>query len=184
MYWHGKPKMKALVKKHDRKQFNNLLKRISRGEKDAFEEFDDYYGRFIFAHAWAVTNSFFLADEITNDVLLKVWTASQKCSEVSNPVGWIYTITINCSIDKVKQEKQYAEIYDIPCNDANLELVESSDAFYKAIAPLKENERKIIIFKTIEKLSFKEIAKIMKEPVSSVSAVFYRALKKIETKNF
>ncbi len=176
--------MKGLEKKHDRKQFNNLLKKISCGDEAAFREFYDYYGNFIFAHAWSITNSFSLADEITNDVLLKVWAASRKETEVKNPVGWIFTITKNCSIDKIKQEKQYSEIYDVACDDANLELVDSNEAFIKTISPLKENERQIIILKMIEDLSFKEIAKIMKIPATSVSAVFYRALNKIKTKNF
>lgn len=176
--------MKALEKKHDRKQFNKLLKKISCGDEAAFKEFYEYYGKFIFAHAWSITNSLSFADEITNDVLLKVWTASQKGSEVRNPVGWIYTITFNCAIDKVKQEKQFSEIYDIPCDDTNLELIDSTDAFYKTIAPLKENEKKILIFRMIEDLSFKAIAKIMKMPATSVSAVFYRAINKIKTKNF
>lgn len=176
--------MKGLEQKHDRKQFNNLLKKISCGDEAALKEFYNYYGNFIFAHAWSITDSFALADEITNDVLLKVWIASQKEAEVKNPLGWIFTITRNCSIDKIKKEKQYSEIYEVPFNDAGLELIDSTDAFYKAIAPLKENERQIIILRMIEDLPFKAIAKIMQLPATRVSAVFYRALKKIETKNF
>lgn len=176
--------MKGLEKKHDIKQFNNLIKRISGGDKGAFEEFYDYYGKFIFGQAWAVTNSLTFSDEITNDVLLRVWTASQKVSEIRNPLGWIYTITVNCAKDKIKQEKQFTEIFEMPCDDANIELVDSNDAFYKTIAMLKENEKQIIIFKIIEDLSFKAIAKIMEIPSSSVSAVFYRALDKIKNKDF
>ena len=175
--------MKGLEKKHDSKQFNNLIKRISLGDKDAFEEFYDYYGKFIFAQAWAVTNSLSFADEITNDVLLRVWTASQKGFEIRNPLGWIYTITLNCAKDKMKQEKLYTEIYEMPCMDANIELVDSNDAFYKTISVLKENEKQIIIFRIIEDLSFKAISKIMKIPSSSVSAVFYRAIDKIKNKD-
>ncbi|MDE6850184.1 MAG: sigma-70 family RNA polymerase sigma factor [Clostridia bacterium] len=176
--------MKGLEKKHDNKQFNTLIKRMSLGDKDAFEEFYDYYGKFIFAQAWSVTNSISLADEITNEVLIRVWTASQKGFEIRSPIGWIYTITLNCARAKIKQEKQFTEIYDFPCDDANIELVDSTDVFYKTIAPLKEKEKQIIIFRMIEDLPFKAISKIMEIPVASVSAVFYRALNKIKIKEF
>ncbi len=171
-------------KKLNKKQFNDLLKRISLGEKDSMEEFYNYYGKLIKSAALSYTNSAYLAEEVINEVLIRVWQASQRDYEISSPAGWVYRITYNCAQDRLKREEQYFELYDEPRPDINMEMIDSDDAFHRAIAPLKENERQIIILKHIGSLTFIEIAKIMKLPATNVSAVYYRAVKKINKENF
>ncbi len=174
--------MKNSEKYHSKKQFNKLLEKIFHQEKDAFEEFCNVYGKFIFIKARNIVKNNFLADEIVNDVIIKVWKASANTRDIENPPGWIYTITVNCAKDKLKTEKQFCEIYDMPCNDENLEKVVSDDAFYNEIAHLNEQEKDVIIFKIVQKLSFKAIAELKLMPASSVSSIYYRALQKIKLK--
>lgn len=62
--------------------------------------------------------------------------------------------------------------------------MEAEDGFHSYIACLGERERRIMIFRFVEGLSFREIAEEMKLPLNTVSSMYYRALEKIRKKNF
>lgn len=176
--------MKAIEKFHTKKQFNKLLDKIFLEEKDAFEEFYNVYGKFIKVKANTILKNDCLADEVVNDVLVKVWKASATKRDIENPPGWVYTITVNCAKDKLKAEKTYYDIYDIPYDDENIDKVISDDTFYTQLEGLNETEKDILILKIIQKLPFKVIGKIKEMPCSTVSSLYYRALNKIKLKKF
>ena len=56
------------------------------------------------------------------------------------------------------------------------------DGFHSYIACLGERERRIMIFRFVEGLSFREIAEEMKLPLNTVSSMYYWALEKIRKK--
>lgn len=57
------------------------------------------------------------------------------------------------------------------------------DAFLSMLEGLSENEKRIVIGKFSLGQTFKELSEEMNRPISTVSAMYYRALEKIE-KNF
>lgn len=168
------------MKNNETKQFNILLNNIRHGDKDSLEKFYLLYGRLIYSVALSISGSLLLADEVVNDVLIKLWSQHGTHKSVNNPKGWLYVITLNCAKDKLKTQKKETELFDVLYSDANIEKVLELDAFYKDIACLDEQEKQIIIFKYIEDMTFKEIAKEIKMPLSTITSIYYRALKKIK----
>lgn len=168
------------MKKNEVKQFNILINKIRQGNKDSLEKLYSLYGKLIYSVALSTSGSSYLADEIVNDVLIKLWSQQGLPKSVNNPRGWLYVITINCAKDKLKSQKRETELFDGLYNDINIENVLGEDAFYNDIACLNEQEKQIIIFKYIEDMTFKEIAKEIGMPLSSVSSIYYRALEKIK----
>ena len=172
--------MKTKDKNKSNKQFNILIKSISKGDKRALENFYIQYGKLIYSVALSVSKTQFLANEIVNDVLVKIWQASQVSKKIDNPVGWLYRIAFNCSIDRVKNERQMYEIYDMPQDDENIDRLLTEDAFYFYISYLNEDERNVFILRFIQDLSFAEIAKEVNKPLSTVSSTYYRAIEKLK----
>lgn len=168
------------MKKNEAKQFNILINSIRHGDKDSLEKLYSLYGRLIYSVALSTSGSSFLADEIVDDVLIKLWSQQETHKTIKNPRGWLYVITLNCAKDKLKSQKRDAELFDGLYNDVNIENVLEVDAFYNDIACLDEQEKQIIIFKYIVDMTFKEIAKEIKIPQSTVSSIYYRALEKIK----
>ena len=157
-----------------------MLKRIAKNEKEAFEEFCIVYGKLIKTKAYDIVKKDFLAEEVINEVLFKVWLAAQTVSNIKNPPGWVFTITTNCAKDKIKGEKPYCEFVDMPCDDINLYNMVDEDAFYNHISGLNETERDVLICKTIQGMTFNSIGKLKNMSPSSIASIYYRAFKKIK----
>ena len=79
------------------------------------------------------------------------------------------------------QETKIYEVFTIRQDE--IENFLDEDEFYSEIKGLNEIEQKVMIFKFIEDMSFKEISKELKMSLSSVSSIYYRALEKIKKKN-
>ena len=161
------------------KQFNILLKKISQDEKQALDDFYTEYGKLIYSIAMSVSKSPYLADEIVNDVLTKIWLSSKSLKNIDRPIGWLYTVAKHCAIDRVKKEKQTYEIFDMPQDDRNIDELVTADSFYFYISRLSEEEQQIFILHFIQNLPFKMIAKEISRPLSTVTSIYYRAIEKV-----
>lgn len=162
-------------------KFNNLLRKISKRDKLAFEEFYNSYSKLIYLAAYSVSKSKTIIEESVDDVLVKIWNGASRFFKIKNPIGWLITVTTNCVKDRLKLEKNYEDIFDIPTDDKLIEDIESQDSFCSIISCLTDEEKKIVIMHIAEDMSFKEIARLEKKPLSSISSVYYRALGKIKS---
>ncbi len=173
--------MSTEAKDLDIEQFNNLLKEIAQNAKEGLDDFYNIYGKLIYSVAMTVSKSTVLADEIANEVLFKVWQLSSKPTDISNPASWMYVVTKHCAIDKLKSEKHTSEIFDVPEHDKNIESIENDSAFYYYLSWLDIKEQQIIILHLIQGLSFKSIAEELGKRETTVSSIYYRALKKLKS---
>ena len=164
--------------KNTMKYFNRLLGKIAVKDEKALEALYDIYGKLIYVTAMTVTKSTFKADEIVDDVLVKIWKNADKLPKIKNPEGWLYSITVNCAKDKIKCEKQYVELFDLQEDGSVGDYPE--DDFYNKISTLDETEQEIMILKFVDDLTFKKIAKAMGKPLSTITSVYYRALEKLK----
>ncbi len=160
------------------KTFHRLIYEINLRNAGALEEFYKIYSRLIFCSAFSITKSSYLSNEIVDDVLWKIWKNAKKIKKVKNDKGFIYTITINCAKDKLRNEKQTV-ISQVEEGNPFEEFLDR-DEFFFDISCLSETEQNIVMFRIIEDMSFKEIAKTLKMPVSTVTSIYYRSLNKIE----
>ncbi len=163
-------------------QFHKLIKEIAQGKKESLEKFYSSYGRLIYSVAVLVSKSKYLADEIVDDVLVKIWQISSSLENIKNPNGWIYSVTANFAKDKCKKEKHYEEYTDLVQEDKNFDKFIINDEFFSYIAVLNEDEQQIMILRFIQDLSFKRIAKEISKPLSTLTSIYYRALEKLKNK--
>ncbi|MDE7167732.1 MAG: sigma-70 family RNA polymerase sigma factor [Clostridia bacterium] len=161
-------------------KFNSLIKEIAKGKQAAFDAFYSAYGRYVYSVTVSVTKSSCLADEVVDDVLFKIWQNASKLKKIENPLGWLYIVTTNCAKDRLKAEKAFSEIFDIPQDDKNIEDFITKETFLSDISPLSEEEQLILILYHIQGLTFKMIAKELKKPMSTVTSIYYRAKEKLK----
>lgn len=163
-----------------KKQFNKIIEGIARCDKNSLELFYSVYGKLIYSVALSVSKSLYLADEIVNDVLVKIWQIASALPSIDKPIGWLYSVTSNCAKDKLKSEKFTSKIYDMPQDDKTIEEFLTNDTFISKISVLNEDEQQILILRFIQDLSFKSIAKEIQKPLSTVSSTYYRAIEKLK----
>lgn len=163
-------------------QFNSLLFKIANGDEKALEELYNQFSGFIYSTAIRKTSSKAMIEEIVDDVVVKIWNAAPYQKYIDNPYGWIYAITLNSAKDHIKACKTYEEIFDVvAAEDDGIHMVEEEDSFCSMIACLDDDEERIVKLHLAEDYTFKEIARMEKKAVSTISSTYYRAIDKIRS---
>lgn len=163
----------------------------------SFEEIYNNHKNLVYNLTLHYVNNIEDAEEITQDVFVKIYDKIQQFKHQSELKTWIYRITINHSLDflKAKQRKkrcflfsnlrteetnQSLNIADISHPGIDLEQKEAIEKILKSIASLKEEQKTVLILLKIEGLSQVETAEIMKISIKAVESMFQRAKKSLK----
>jgi RNA polymerase sigma-70 factor (ECF subfamily) len=168
-----------------KEQFNSMLKKIGKGNKYALEQFYNRYGKMIYIAAYAVCKSDFLADEVVNDVLLKVWKLSAENIEVDNPDGWLYVLAVNATKDRMKNKVISKELplkEDIIAEKDDFEDILAMNSFFSFIEDLTEEEKEILIYRFVQEQTLDRIAQEKGAPLATIASKYYRAIAKVKEK--
>lgn len=134
------------------------------------------------------------AEEITQDVFVKIHQKYEQFKGDSALKTWIYRIAINTSLDflKAKKRKKRAaflhkddnaltSLKDFNHPGVALENKEALAILFNAINQLPDNQRNVIILLKVEDLSQKEVAKILQKTPKAVESLFQRAKTSLKT---
>ncbi len=81
----------------------DLFARAAEDDRTAFTAIFDHYSRRIFAFVLKMTKSQTIAEDITQEVFLKLWTSREKLSEIKTYNSYIFTMAFNCTINHIKK---------------------------------------------------------------------------------
>lgn len=137
------------------------------------------------------------AEEITQDVFVKIFDNLNSFKKQSSLKTWIYRMAINQSLDFIKaknaQKRSFlSSIFSI--NDSNfkfqpsnfnhpgieLEQKEACQKIFEAINQLSDNQKTALILLKIEDKSQVETAEIMNLKVKALESLFQRAKNNLE----
>jgi len=137
------------------------------------------------------------ADDVAQDVFIRVHESLAHFREDSELSTWIYRIAVNKSLDfirKKKRKKRFAQLTSLfgfnedkeeivlAANDnpqLDMEDKERKQVLDSALEKLPENQKTAITLSKYEGFSNKEIAKIMDISLSAVEALMHRAKKNL-----
>ena len=125
------------------------------------------------------------AEDIVQEVFLKLWDIRNHLDKVSNPEGFAMQILKNTCIDKLRLRKISIEPDDFQFggSDTNpysdMELTDSVSIIKQIIAYLPESQQCIIRMRDIEGYELSEIAEITGTHISTVTVNLSRARKKV-----
>ena len=129
------------------------------------------------------------ADDLTQEIFVKVWNNLDRFREDSSLFTWIYRIATNECLNFLKKKKRR---YFLPIHDVSNELNQKIDEgdgidgdeieilLQKAILTLPEKQRVVFNLKYFDELKFEEIAAITETSVGALKASYHHAVKKIE----
>jgi len=129
------------------------------------------------------------ADDLVQEVFIKVWKSLAKFRNDSKLYTWIYRIATNESITFLNKKKQRNQT---PLDEVSEELSESLVAssyfngdkiqmkLQQALLSLPEKQRLIFNMKYYDDLKYDEISAILGTSVGALKASFHIAVKKIE----
>ncbi len=130
------------------------------------------------------------AEEITQDVFIKIHQSLSTFHNKSNLKTWIYRITINTSLDFIKMKNSKKRIFIFGNKNQNkneylktsnfehpgilMENQENAKILFDAIHTLTENQKTAFLLSKLEGLSNPEIATIMNLSISAVESLIFR----------
>jgi len=144
----------------------------------------------LYRFAYRIVGNSFEAEDIVQEILIKVWKKKEQFQQIDNKEAWCMTMTRNLSIDKKRARKMkttsiedFHHLRDSTDNPAiSMERKETVDHVRSVINSLPEKQASVIHLRDIEGLSYKEIAIAMDLSLDQVKVVLHRARKALKLK--
>lgn len=130
------------------------------------------------------------AEEVTQDVFVKIYQHAAKFRGQAAVGTWIYRITVNAALNQIKKKKRFTflkfgqTVPDLPVfNHPGVQLEKSEDAqlLFKAIEQLPETQKTAFILSFVEELPRQEVADIMETSLKAVESLLQRAKKNLRS---
>lgn len=138
------------------------------------------------------------AEEITQDVFVKVYNSLENFNQKSSYKTWIYRITINRCLDFIQQKnsqkryfmygkknlnkKEYLNSSTFEHPGIMLEKKEDAKILFEVINTLNDNQKTAFLLAKLDGISNPEIAEIMQLSISSVESLIFRAKASLKEK--
>jgi RNA polymerase sigma-70 factor, ECF subfamily len=169
----------------------DILIRASRGDMEAFEIIYRATSDFVYRTALRITNNRDDAEDVTQDVFIKVYQNLKDFQFRSSFKTWVYRIAVNTAITTCKGiSKEMDRIHDDDSSlmDRDMDQYASSqmpeapidkEDNEKLVASLLEtlnpDQRACIVLREIEGLNYQEISEVLKININTVRSRLKRA---------
>ena len=139
------------------------------------------------------------AEEVTQDIFVKVYEKYDSFKGNSTLKTWIYRITINSCLDFIKAKKRverFGFLTTLFTENKNerkglinfnhpgvlLEDKEALEVLFEQINELPDKQKTALILKAVEGMTLKEIAEIMKASEKSIESLLSRSRSNLKKK--
>ena len=147
-----------------------LLLQVAEGNEFAFRRLFEVYHQQLGTHIFRLTDSMELAEEVVQDVFLKIWTNREELKDIRNFKAYLFVISknqaLNC-IKKIIREQKHQQQWETENTDEE-ELVMQDPELNKyytlldlAIDRLPPQQQKVYLLSRHERLKYAEIAEEM-----------------------
>lgn len=157
-----------------------LVRLIQNSELEAFSEFYDRYVNLIYSIAYNILGSQPLAEDVTQDVFLKIWLKIDHYEPDKAKVStWLSSITRNRSIDLARKRKKvnhqiswadaaHNQNLDGDNPEERTEINLTRGRVREALAQLPEEQRSALALAYFRDMTQKEIAEESGEPLGTI----------------
>lgn len=161
---------------------NDLLTRVGRGDKAAFQALYQRFQRPLFGFLMRMVRDQAMSDELLNDVMLDVWRTASAFEGRSAAGTWIFGIAHNKAISLLRRrrEEQMPEdaaetlIDESDTPDRTAEHADMSRVMRSMIDRLTPEHRSVLQLTYYQDMSVQEIAEALDCPVNTVKTrMFY-----------
>ncbi len=172
----------------------DLIDKIRSGDQAAFKELFDTYHKSVFRLCLRMLRNSQEAEDMTQDVFLKVFLQIKKFRGESSISTWLYRIAVNLCLNHLRRKK-YARFLSLdflaekgkqPAQQpekeplARLTQEEKKALVWNAVDSLPKNQRVAVILNHYMDFSYDEIAETMELSAASVRSLLFRGKKSLQ----
>lgn len=168
---------------------SDLIREFKNGDIKGYNEIVRKYQQQVYWVIRKMVNSHDDADDITQEVFIKIYTALNDFREDSNLFTWLYRIATNYAINHIRRVKVKntvsVELISAPMESNDKSTGDLMDEerrrmiLEKAIETLPPQQRAVFNLRYYEELPYEEISKILEKSVGGIKANYFHAVKKI-----
>lgn len=169
--------------KTEKQKCDELLLRIAGNDRSALEELYGIFKSPVYGLALAILKNRPDAEDVMQNVFLKVWDGALKYRPGTDAGAWVMKITRNLSMDRLRARKNMTDIMELEdVLDGGEDLAPSLDRILLRELLLKLNcsDRQIVMLHAVGGYSHKEIAGIVGRPYATVRWRYGNAMKKLQ----
>ena len=170
-----------------------LMKLIAQAQEDALRELYDRYNRLVYSMAVNAVGENSLAEEITQDVFLRIWNNAETYSpQKGKVITWVSSITRYRAIDAIRSQQVRPEGHSVawdiegsldnpdPLNvEERVEITQRQQRVRHAVAQLPEEQRQALAYAYFQGYTHREIAELLGEPLGTIKTRIRLAMQKL-----
>ena len=123
---------------------SKLLYELSQGNELAFTKLYNEYKNVVFSTALKITKSRMLAEEVVQDVFLKIWQNHENLAEITNIENYLFIISRNHIFDMIKKIARDTSLV-VDSNYKNTSTNNTEDA-------IKDDQYNVILNQIVDQL--------------------------------
>jgi RNA polymerase sigma-70 factor (ECF subfamily) len=167
-----------------------LVKRYRAGDREAFAELVVRYQRPLYNAAFWILRRAEDANDVTQEVFLKVAERLDEYDPRFRFFSWIYRITVNESLNLLRRnnrEEALDEDADLPASDSadperQLEKAEFSRRIRSALMAMSTNDRLVLTLRHFSECSYDEIGQILDLDEKTVKSRLFEARQRLRNR--
>lgn len=163
-----------------------LARRAAAGQPEAWNELIALYGRRIFNLAFQFTGDVAEAEDLTQDIFLRLHQNLRAYRGDVPLVGWTLRLSRNHCIDHYRHARSQNRLSRVPeeildhlpsASDPQAEATrrEQLALVYRALAELPEELAEIVVLRDLQDLSYNDVAQALDLPLGTVKSRLNRA---------
>ncbi len=175
-----------------------LMRRFQEGDASAYEALVRRYLDLVVRHARRYVADLAGAEDVGQEVFLRLYRSRDRFREPNNFKGWLVTITTRIALNELRtrRRKRWVTRTSIEADDPAQEWRPGSDAgeppeeatlreervvaVRKAISRLPDNQRQAILLQNFEDWDLAQIGEAMDLSVPAVKSLLHRARRALE----
>jgi RNA polymerase sigma-70 factor (ECF subfamily) len=145
-----------------------IFESMADGNMGALGELYRTFSVRVFNYAQAITRNKEMAEDITHDVFLRIYSQASRLAKMENPVAYIMTATRNESFSHIKRSNRVTatleDVSEISDTSATYDQLFIEEAF----SCLPPNQRETVYLHHVCGFTYKEVSQIMGAPLVTV----------------
>ncbi len=161
----------------------NYIKAVADKDKEALGVLYEGTHAAVYGFALSILKNTHDAEDVMQDVYLKIWHTASDYQPLGKPMAWIFTITKNQALMYLRRQGKTVPVApeDWQEDFADSESVTAEDRMFldSMFRLLDDEECQIVTLHAVSGLKHREIASLLDLGLSTVLSKYSRALKKL-----
>lgn len=136
----------------------------------------------VFAVAFSITGDYHLSEDCVAETFVRLTQIKRFSAKNGDGKGFILTVARNVAFEQRRRYKKECISFVIQGYGEADKTVEDSIFLNQLMKNLNDKQRQIVVMRIYSELTFKEIAKIMKSPESTVKSRYKKAMDILQEK--